>query len=243
MNENKNHVVAAAIISAGLIISVIIISLVWKSARSSDQTITVTGSAKEAIVSNLGILNGTINVTSRDQKAAYSELVKMIPIVKDYLKAEGIPEEKIEFFAIDNYPVYQLNSQGYQTQNVSHYIFNQRFKLESDDVQHIKDLSLSMSELINEGININLQSPQYLFTNIDEMKIAIQAKAAENAMQRAYKIAEATGRSLGPLRSARMGVIQITPKNSTMVSDYGYNDTSSIEKEITAVVSASFSIE
>jgi len=48
---------------------------------------------------------------------------------------------------------------------------------------------------------------------------------------------------LGALRQARMGVIQITPKNSTMVSDYGFNDTSSIEKEITAVVSATFEID
>jgi hypothetical protein len=40
-----------------------------------------------------------------------------------------------------------------------------------------------------------------------------------------------------------MGVIQITPFNSTMVTDYGINDVSSIDKEITAVVSASFEID
>jgi uncharacterized protein len=37
-------------------------------------------------------------------------------------------------------------------------------------------------------------------------------------------------------------VLQITPKNSNQVSDYGMNDVSSIEKEITAVVNASFQI-
>ncbi|HOG24446.1 MAG TPA: SIMPL domain-containing protein, partial [Candidatus Omnitrophota bacterium] len=45
------------------------------------------------------------------------------------------------------------------------------------------------------------------------------------------------------MRSARMGVFQITPVNSTSVSDWGENDTSSVEKKVTAVVNASFSIE
>ncbi|HRI31345.1 MAG TPA: SIMPL domain-containing protein, partial [Candidatus Kapabacteria bacterium] len=49
---------------------------------------------------------------------------------------------------------------------------------------------------------------------------------------------------LGPLRSARMGVIQITAKNShEEINDYGINDVTSLEKEITAVVSGTFGIE
>jgi len=38
-------------------------------------------------------------------------------------------------------------------------------------------------------------------------------------------------------------VIQITPKFSNAVSDYGINDLSSIEKEIVGVVNASFQIK
>ncbi|MHB9012989.1 MAG: SIMPL domain-containing protein, partial [Ignavibacteriaceae bacterium] len=39
------------------------------------------------------------------------------------------------------------------------------------------------------------------------------------------------------------GVLQITPRFSNQVSDYGINDLTSIDKEITAVVNASFEIE
>ena len=73
-----------------------------------------------------------------------------------------------------------------------------------------------------------------------DLKIEIQAAAARDAMIRAQKIAEATDRDLGPMRSARMGVLQITPKFSNAISDYGINDLSSIEKEIIGVVNASF---
>jgi hypothetical protein len=40
-----------------------------------------------------------------------------------------------------------------------------------------------------------------------------------------------------------MGVFQITSPTSTDVSDYGVNDTYSIEKKVMAVVNATFAIE
>lgn len=85
--------------------------------------------------------------------------------------------------------------------------------------------------------------PEYHYTKIADLKIEVQAAAARDAMVRAQKIAEATDRDLGPMRNARMGVLQITPKLSNQISDYGINDLSSIEKEITAVVNASFEID
>ena len=45
------------------------------------------------------------------------------------------------------------------------------------------------------------------------------------------------------MRSVRMGVFQITPRHSTEVSDYGINDTSSLEKDITAVVRVTFAVD
>jgi uncharacterized protein len=44
------------------------------------------------------------------------------------------------------------------------------------------------------------------------------------------------------VRSARLGAYQVTPRNSTEVSDYGINDTSSREKDVTAVVSVTFAV-
>jgi len=40
-----------------------------------------------------------------------------------------------------------------------------------------------------------------------------------------------------------MGVFQITPRYSTMVDDYGINDTSSRLKDVTAVVGAEFRLK
>ena len=67
--------------------------------------------------------------------------------------------------------------------------------------------------------------------------------ATENARERAITMARATGNKIGLMRSAKMGVFQITPANSYDVSWYGENDTSSFEKKVQAVVTATFDIQ
>ncbi|MEP6847365.1 MAG: SIMPL domain-containing protein, partial [Acidobacteriota bacterium] len=47
---------------------------------------------------------------------------------------------------------------------------------------------------------------------------------------------------IGSVRSAKMGVLQITPADSTEVSDSGMYDTSTIDKDMTAVVNISFAV-
>jgi hypothetical protein len=68
-------------------------------------------------------------------------------------------------------------------------------------------------------------------------------KATENAKQRATSMAQSTGNKIGLMRSAKMGVFQITSPTSTDVSDSGQNDTWSLDKKVMAVVSVSFAIE
>jgi len=242
--ENRNtYLLTAGILGLSLIIAVLIFSLVWKSNKSADQTITVTGSAKKFITSDLGIQRGTLQATSSDRKTAYQIVQEQMPTVLKFLESKGFKKDQIEVFAINGFPVYEISSNGMQTSKILYYTYSQRFEVRSNDVAKIKELSVSLSSLVEKGLDINTEMPEYLYTKLDDVKISIQAEAAKNAMERAEKIAESTGRNLGPLRSARMGVLQITPKNSNVISDYGLNDVTSIEKEITAVVSASFEIK
>ena len=243
MNNRDNFLIPSIIISAAIIICSIIIAVTWKSNYTSNQTINVTGSAKRDITSDLGVLRVTITSQAPTAESAYRELLRMKPILVSYLSSKGFPENKIEFYTINSHPVYEIGANGYQTGTIKAYNYNQRIEIQSDDVNRIKDISLDIPSLIEKGVNFNVEQPEYHYTKLAELKIDVQADAAKDAMVRAEKIAKATGRSLGTMRDARMGVIQITPKLSNQVSDYGINDLSSIEKEITAVVNASFEIK
>lgn len=233
----------ALILALGFTFSVIFIGGVWKSISKANQTITVTGSAKKIIISDLGILRGGISSQSYSASEAYKNLNAQKPQLLKYLKSKGFDKDKIQFYTINSYPIYEISSQGMQTNNIAAYNYSQRLEIQSNDVNKIKEISLEISSLVEQGVNFMVEQPEYHYSKMAEVKIEIQANAAKDAMIRAKKIAESTDGSLGNMRSARMGVLQITPRNSNMVSDYGVNDLSSIEKEITAVVNASFEID
>jgi uncharacterized protein len=243
METRNSLIIPASIISISFLIAVIIFVSVWKSNQSANQTITVTGSAKKEIISDLGFLRGSLSVQAATADAAYKELQRQKPVLLSYLASKGFPQDKVEFFTVNSYPVYELNANGFQTNIIRGFIYSQRLEIMSTDVNKIKEISLDIPSLIEKGISFVVEMPEYHYSKIADLKVEVQSAAAKDAMVRAEKIAESTGRDLGPMRNARMGVLQITPKLSNQISDYGINDLSSIEKEITAVVNASFEIE
>ena len=104
-------------------------------------------------------------------------------------------------------------------------------------------LSRQSTELISQGIPFKSDTPLYLYTKLSELKVSMQAEAAKNARDRAEQIAESAGCRLGDVRAANMFVPQITPLYASSNSDSGSeDDTSSLDKNITAVVSVEYSI-
>ena len=248
MTDNTNSsyrvqlIAPAAILGISLIISTFIFSGTWRKIKSENQTITVTGSAKKVIISDLGILRGTINVEAASASDAYRELELQKPVLLGYLKSKGFDGDKVNYQTINTFPNLNFNAQG-QNIGIRSYNASQTIDVSSSNVNLIKEISLEISSLIQKGISFQVNPPEYYYTKLSDIKIEIQAQAARDAMTRGERIAEATGRKLGTLKSARMGVLQITPENSNLTSDYGVNDVSSIRKEIVAVVNANFEID
>lgn len=238
----NRFIIPSAILGFALILSTFIFSGTWRKIKSENQIITVTGSAKQIIVSDLGILKGTLQVEGSTAAEAYRSLQAQKPALMDYLKSKGFGADKVNFQTINSFPNYHYNAQGQNT-GIRSYNASQSIDITSSDVELIKSMSIEISSLIEKGVSFQVNQPEFYYTKLGDIKIEIQAEAAKDAMTRGERIAEATGRKLGTLKSARMGVLQITPENSNMISDYGMNDASSIRKEIVAVVNANFEID
>ena len=238
----NNRFIIPAIISGICFIIVAVILAGGLRKFNSDQSISVTGSAKQVIISDLGILRGTFNISANTAQDAYRELERQRPLVINFLKSKGFKDADIDLKTISVYPLNNFGTNGHQL-DIRSYAINQMLEVSAKDVNLIKTVSISIASLFEQGINFNVNPPEYYYTKLSDVKIKIQAEAAKDAMVRGEKVAEATNRKLGALTGARMGVLQITPENSNQTSDYGINDVSSIRKEITAVVSANFEIE
>ncbi|MBK8981287.1 MAG: SIMPL domain-containing protein [Ignavibacteria bacterium] len=243
VNNIRDYIPAAAILAGAFIIGAFILSSTWKYVSRKDVTINVTGSASKDIKSDYAIWNGSVSIESLTLQESYTKLKTANERVKNYLVSKGFPEEKITVSAINTFTIYANNEQGYSTNRITGYRLNQDFRVESEDVERIDKLSREATELINEGIEINSPTPEFLYTKISDLKVEMTGLAAQDAKERAEQIANSTGNKIGEVRSSKMGVIQINAKNSNEISDYGINNTSSIDKTIRVVVNMSFSID
>lgn len=243
--HNSRNFIGSAIMASGIIIAAFIASNAWKTTNiQQSQTISVTGSAKRSIVSDLAVLRGSVSAFGSTNAEAFQNLKYQKKSLLTYLSNNGFPEDKVRFSSVNFYPIFDILPNGMQSNTVRGYNCVQSVEVESQDVYRIERMSVDIGSIAEQGVTYTPEPPLYYYTKLANVKIEIQAEAAKDAKHRAERIAKATDRELGPLRSARMGVIQITAKNShEEINDYGINDLTSLEKEITAVVSGTFGIE
>ena len=207
----------------------------------SSNVISVTGSAYEIVKSDSGTLNFEIVAKRTTKQEAYTAIQSQIKIVEDYLKAKQI--KNIDLRTVNGYYNYKRDYNGSYTNIPESYNLSQPITISSDNVELIKEISNDITCLINKGVDINVFSPSYSYSKLPELKVTLLEKASNDAKARAESMLKATHNSVGKIQSVRMGVYQITPVDSTDVSDMGVNDSSSIDKKVTAVANVSFKIK
>lgn len=234
-------VVFGAILTLGLVISAMILSNGIMN-RFEDQIIDVTGASSRVVTSDRATLTLRFGRQSSDMKVAIDSLKADTKAVKAFLKQQGIKAEQITVKPVESTTLYTQTAQGYSTNDIEGYRFNQAIDIESTDPKSITALTSEVSVLLDQGIVVTTEEPQFFYTKLDSLKVELLREATKNALERAKAVVEPTGRHAGAIRAASTGVFQITPKDSAEVSDYGLLDTTSVEKKVTAVVNASFSI-
>ena len=242
--RNSQIIILGICIAIATIVSSVILSQGFlKIMKFTREVITVTGSAQKDIKSYYATWSGSFSRREAQLQSAYKSLQDDLDKIKKYLASKGVIEKDVIASQISTETIYKKNDKGNDTNDIQAYRLSQSVEIRSKDVDRVTQVSRESTELINQGIEFYSGAPEYFYTRLDELKIEMLAKATENAKMRAQNMAQATGNKIGLMRSAKMGVFQITPLNSTEVSDYGVNDTSSLEKRVNAVVNVSFAIE
>jgi hypothetical protein len=207
-------------------------------------SVTVTGSAYEIVTSDSGTLEITLDVKRPTKALAYAAAREQLPKIKEYLSSKGINVKKdIDVKAPYGYYSYKSYANGVSSNETDHFNLSQQIAIKSDDVEKIKDISLDITTLSDKGIDLDVNSTNYSYSKLADLKVDLLKKATKDAKQRASAMLKSTNNNVGKIQSVRMGVFQITPVDSTDVSDMGISDTSTIEKKITAVSNVTFQIK
>ncbi len=245
MNGEKsgNLMNAGVALAIGLVMSSIIFGWFYSKTKKSDEAIAVTGSARKRIKADLVVWSAGVSSEAPQLAEAYRQTTESIPRVKQYLISKGIPDNQITISSITTTALKKHDNEGNETSETTGYTLRQQVEVRSNDVDKIAQIAREATELINQNILLESNAPQYSYTRLGDLKIEMLGEAAKDAKVRAEKIADSTGNKIGAVRSARMGVMQITAADSTEVSDAGISDTSSIDKDVTAVVNISFAVD
>lgn len=229
-------------LALGLIISVYLVGGVVREIKVRDKTISVKGYAEQPIEANLGVWSASLRVEDKDLKVAATKLAKDREVLLGFLKGLGYETSDIQLSAIGIEEEYKRDEKGRSTNELDKYELSQRFAIESSDVKLIARTSVESGDLLTQGLQLHVHSPKYLYTKLNDLKLEMLAKATANGRERVLKLISASDAEIGSLRSASQGVFQITPVNSTEVSSYGINDTSTIDKAIKAVVTVEYEL-
>jgi len=243
MSKNtSSYVFALAIVLAAFLLG-----NAYVSRSKTKGNINVTGLGSKNFTSDLIVWGGRFSTESKDLRTAFSKLKKDRKIITAYFKSRGIKENDIVFNAVNSRKNIKRNytDEGkFKGEEFLGYVLTQNLSIESKEVSKITKLSREITELLNKGIRFYSNQPRYYYTKLADLKIEMISKATEDAHLRAQKIAQNSGGILGDLRSAKMGIFQITGQNSN--EDYSWGgafNTSSIKKTASITMKLTYRIK
>lgn len=241
MSHRINPIVGAAIaLSVGLILSAAIGAHAFYRSKALTDQISVTGSSYRDITSDSAKWKVQISAsTGLNELGTGNAKVESDRVaLQKYLTEKGIGQDMITVSPVVVETRLDYNQGGAPVG----YTLRQDVAIEGGDIEKITAIAQESSVLLSQGTTVSTVSLEYFYSKLGELRVELMGEAMQDAQKRADAIAQSVDASVGTLREASMGVLQVTAVNSMEVSDYGTYDTSALKKRVTAVVRASFAV-
>lgn len=234
-------VVPALVVGLALILCAFIGATSFYKVRTLDNVLSVTGSAKTQVTADSAKWTLNVNRTVYESALAqgHNQVAADVTAVKAFLTRNGVKENEIEISPIFVDQVYSYERNG----GPREYTLRQNVVVQTKDIERISTMSKNIQDLTSRNVMVSPQSPEYYYSKLADLRVSLLSDAVKDAKARANEIAESNGQSVGSIKSASSGVVQVLSPNSIEVSDYGQYDTSTIEKDVMVTVRATFFVD
>jgi uncharacterized protein len=251
MTEHKSFLNAMTILglllAIGMASAAFILGVQAKRAVMGQQSITVKGLAEKPIKADAAEWTINIAVSDATQAGALQSVAKTRVVVEAFLEKQGFAKEAWsvdletigphyeEVFAKDRYRQVQKGYEAYQNVRVV-----------SKDLAKIEAASKAFLQLRAQNQPVVSYAPNYLVSNLEDIKMSLIADATKNARSRATEFVKQDGVKVGVMKSARQGAFYILPVGSNNDDDSNYGgvyDKSTIDKVARVVVTIVYNIE
>ena len=208
-------------------------------ASRTDNGIVSTGSARVDATADNAVWTLSVSLGRTTVSEAVSKVDSDVIAVTKYLTNGGISLDSLTLGPVSTYGQEEWVN-GNSTGRILNYRATRDITVRTKDVQLVSKLSHNIGTLLQTGVSVNNYGPQYYISTLAELRPQLLEAAMLDAKVRAEAITKAVGGSVGAVISVRSGVFQVTTPDSTMTSDGGAYDTSTIEKTVTSTVSVTF---
>lgn len=231
------------VVGVSIVTSVIVASRAYTShgreTAKQGRLLSTKGSARQRVRSDTADWRITVQGEAPDLPASYERIEAGEGKLRELLKSAGFAEAEIAAGAIQTQALTRNEPQTNE-QKTCGYRLSRVYTVSSGAVDRVADAAGRVTELIKDGVLVSSEPPRFTYSKLPDLRVSLLGEASKDARTRADEIAGNTGARVGEVRSARMGVMQVVRPNATDVSDYGAYDTSTIEKDVCAVVTVEF---
>jgi hypothetical protein len=243
------HVAGLVALAVALVIalpvSASIVTKGIKDVKQARDTLVVTGSARYPIAANLATWRLTASAQMPTPSAAIKALRAKVARIDSFLADGGISADSVSKPPIEVAQVFVNVPTGLKRpafRKVPAWHVRQTYSIETTRIDTLVRTAARVGNLLAGGTDVSVSSIEYLSTKLTAAKFAALRLAVADARRRASTIADGLDAHLGPVQKTSLGVYQITPRNSTEVSDYGIDDVTSRLKDVESVVTVTFRI-
>ncbi len=241
--------IAAAIIGVALVAGTLITAQTIDYVKTFNTSLlTVTGTAQTIVTSDQVQWSGsfTVNANQQDLKQGYATMAQDAAGVTAFIEQAGLPASDISISPVTmnlNYVDCKASPSACGAYGPNTYQLTQNVQVNSDQVEAVTRLAQNIQPLIQKGVVFSSQGLNYYYSRLGGLRAKMLALATRNARDRAEQITGSVGSHVGQLISVTTEPFQITPVNSAQVSNGGQYDTTTIRKQVQAIVQATFRLQ
>jgi hypothetical protein len=234
------------IFSVALVIAASVLGYQVKQVGGGRETISVKGLAEKPIQADRVEWTVRLQVKGSNNADALNRLRKERPALDEFLAKSGFGTAVVGVSNESVEPNYEQvegrngNMRSVQEGNIA----RQSFTINTTDIARIVAASRAIVQFEADGHPVSYGEPQFLVSNLEEVKMSLIAAAMQNSRTRAAEFAKNGDVEVGRMRSASQGAFYILAAGADQdVSDWGGSyDKSTVDKIARVVVTVDYGI-
>jgi hypothetical protein len=235
------------VFSIALVVAASVLGYQVKQIGGGRETISVKGLAEKPVKADRAEWKVMVQVKGDTIAEALAKLRRERPPLDGFLAQAGFDPAGLDVSNESVEPNYeQVEGRNGNLRSVQQgHVARQTITVNTADIDRIIAASRAIVQFEADGHPVHYGEPQYLVSNLEDVKMSLIAAAMQNSRARAAEFAKNGDVKVGRMRSASQGAFYILPAGADQdVSDWGGSyDKSTVDKIARVVVTVDYAID